>query len=180
MSLYNQESAMAIRAKFGPIQEQINDRIGRKDKALLYFAAPWFSEKANEFYNNVMDVCNLLEQTGEIEYDIFFPRNIQTTPMQAFTTDIAHLNNCQAVLAWVDEKDMGTSFEIGYAIAKGIPVYLLGYSDDTFDSKEHKTNLMLAAASWGYMTVDELVKFLTKSEELKIKKVNTETWEGLQ
>ena len=30
------------------------------------------------------------------------------------------------------------------------------------------------------MTVDELVKFLTKSEELKIKKVNTETWEGLQ
>ena len=54
------------------------------------------------------------------------------------------IDSCQCMVAWLDgpDSDSGTSFEVGYAYAKGIPV--VGVRTDFRHNQERGVNLMLS------------------------------------
>jgi nucleoside 2-deoxyribosyltransferase len=54
------------------------------------------------------------------------------------------IDACQCMVAWLDgpDSDSGTSFEVGYAYAKGIPV--VGVRTDFRHNQERGVNLMLS------------------------------------
>lgn len=63
-----------------------------------------------------------------------------------FKNCVEAIDSCQCVVAWLDgaDADSGTSFEVGYAFAKGIPV--IGVRTDFRLNQERGVNLMLSRA----------------------------------
>lgn len=122
----------------------------------LYFAGPWFTEKAWRWYDVVSEV---IKKNNGIFTSVYFPRDCQSNnPKEVFTNNINELEDCDVVVALIDEKDTGTAMEIGYAYALGKPVFLLGLDETSFNNK---TNLMLAFAGEP-ITIDEFVKYLKR------------------
>lgn len=86
--------------------------------AKVYLAGPFFTMgqrwMVNEFRNTLISfglpVFSPLHDVGLGE------------PDQVVGPDLNALNQCGVVLALLDGKDLGTVFEVGYAVAKGIPV----------------------------------------------------------
>jgi len=86
--------------------------------AKVYLAGPFFTMgqrwMVNEFRNTLLSfglpVFSPLHDVGLGEAD------------QVVEPDLNALNQCGVVLALLDGKDLGTVFEVGYAVAKGIPV----------------------------------------------------------
>lgn len=172
MTKYESLSVNELRNKF---HELIANNLIR-DGILAYFAAPWFSDKAREFYNNIQGIC---DDIGSSKYiDFIFPRDLNGDPKFCFQADIEGIKDADIVLAWVDEKDIGTAFEIGYAHAIGKTVVLLVYDEDTIFNKGHKTNLMLAKACDGYITLEEFIPFV-KGEIHKYHEV-PDNWEAIE
>ena len=62
------------------------------------------------------------------------------------------------LIALISRKDVGTAWEIGYAMALGKKIYLVAFDEDCFTSK---TNLMLAFSGRCF-TIDKLAKFLVE------------------
>lgn len=108
----------------------------------VYIASPFFNEKQVQ---RVEYVENILKENN---IPFFSPRSIQfyndfgeLDGEKIFENDVKELNNADIIIALVDDKDMGTSFEIGYAHAKGKRIILVLFEDFT-----SKTNIMLACA----------------------------------
>ena len=78
------------------------------------------------------------------------------------------------VVAFVDEKDVGTAWEIGMAYSLGKKVILLGLDETTFLSH---TNVMLAFTG-SCTTLRELSKLLV-GKEYKTIEIKNE-WEGIE
>lgn len=126
------------------------------DKKRIYFAAPWFTDKAKALYNYCREVDAFADELNK--YAIFYPMCMDVcSPEQAFTGDVTEILACDVLIALVDDKDIGTAWEIGMAYALGKPIYLMGFDESTF---EKRTNLMLAFSGKCF-TVDKLYKFLT-------------------
>ena len=127
-----------------------------KDKKHIYFAAPWFTEKAKAMYEFCREVDAYADNSNK--YSIFYPMCMEEcTPEQAFKADVEEVVSCDILIALVDDKDVGTAWEIGMAYALGKTIYLVGLDESTF---EKRTNLMLAFSGKCF-TVDKLYKFLT-------------------
>lgn len=143
-------------------------------KLKLYFAGPWFDDEAK----SIMDYAEWLQDqlcgAGLNKYDVYFPRrHNESTPRDTFMSNIDAIDECDAMIALVSSKDVGTAYELGIATSGiGIPVTLLGVDEDTFKSK---TNIMLAFCTSNYIGVDQLRSFLMGETVMSYKMTNT--WE---
>lgn len=87
----------------------------------VYLAAPFFSlaerwvveEVRNQLNEMGVPVFSPLHEIGEGPGEVVAPQ------------DLEGLDDCQVVLAILNGSDAGTVFEVGYAVARGIPVVAL-------------------------------------------------------
>ncbi|HEY3319822.1 MAG TPA: nucleoside 2-deoxyribosyltransferase [Planctomycetota bacterium] len=91
-----------------------------------------------------------------------------------FKDCIEGINNSACVVAWLDgpDSDSGTSFEVGYAYAKGIPV--VGVRTDFRLNQERGVNVMLSRACAAFVyrpAFAEDVEGLAKAIATAVKKV---------
>lgn len=81
-----------------------------------------------------------------------------------YAANLEALRGADAVVAMCDgsQVDDGTAWEIGYAVARGIPVYACR-TDSRRPSPEERVNLMIEQSVAGFATsVDELLAFVTR------------------
>lgn len=128
----------------------------------FYLAGPFFNDKQQKCQDRIEE---LMEYYGK---KVFSPRkdagklgkNATKKEMkEVFEADLNAIDNCNILFANVSSKDTGTSVEIGYALAKNIPVIL--YYDPQFTETDH-VNLMIALACEGIVleNQDELEAYL--------------------
>ncbi len=84
------------------------------------------------------------------------------------------IDQSRCVLAWLDgpDSDSGTSFEVGYAYAKGIPV--IGIRTDFRLNQERGVNVMLSRACAGFVyrpAFAEDIEGLAKEVSRAVKKI---------
>ncbi len=153
MSTYNKITLSELSDKLYKLLD--NEHSYSKKK--IYFAGPWFTDKAKV----VMNYCiALVDKLGcANNYDIYFPmqHTDNDSPSNTFDDNISQINKADIVVALIQEKDTGTAFEIGYAASKGKYIVLLGYDESCF---KNGTNIMLAFAANKCITLDKLSKFL--------------------
>lgn len=112
-----------------------------KDK-WIYFAAPLFTAAERQFNETL---SQYIEHAG---YAVFLPQNEcahASKNEEIFLQCIRGLDNAWCVVAVLDGSDVdsGTSFEAGYAYAKGIPI--IGIRTDFRNSGDDgHCNLMLS------------------------------------
>lgn len=139
----------------------------------LYFAGPWFTEKSAAFYDAILTIssnCDLFT-----DYKIFYPRcQVNKKPFDAFVKNVGNIQDADVVVAFVDEKDVGTAWEIGMAYSLGKKVILLGLDETTFLSH---TNVMLAFTG-SCTTLREFAKLLVGKEYKTIE--IEDKWEGIE
>lgn len=153
----------------------IINRKQNDEKPKLYFAGPWFDDEADSIMNYAEWLQDQLCEVGLNKYNVYFPRrHNESTPKETFLSNIRAIDECNAMIALVSSKDVGTSYELGLATSNycDIPVTLLGVDEDTFKSK---TNIMLAFCTDNYIGVDQLRSFLMGEPVISYKMTNT--WE---
>lgn len=139
----------------------------------MYFAGPWFNEKSKMFYDAVSKIQHLCHNYSK--YNVFFPRyQVNNKPSDAFIKNVSNIQDCDILVAFVDDKDVGTAWEIGMAYALGKNIVLLGLDDSTFLSH---TNAMLAFTG----TCTTLMEFgkLLIGKPYDIIKIE-DNWEGIE
>jgi nucleoside 2-deoxyribosyltransferase len=89
----------------------------------LYFAGPLFTT-AERSWN--AEVAGALRAAG---YQVFLPQEKEPglDGREIFATDVAGIDGADALVAVMDgpDPDSGTSWEVGYAFAAGMPVVLV-------------------------------------------------------
>jgi nucleoside 2-deoxyribosyltransferase len=147
-------------------------------KHRVYLAAPLFTlleRRANRSLARAIQA-----QWPEVE--IFLPQDLKhggkfNDPRAfglIFRKCLAELQDCQAVLAWLDgaDNDSGTCFEVGYAFARGIPV--VGVRTDFRPNQERGLNIMLSRACAAFVyrpSFDEEVEGLAADIAKALRKV---------
>lgn len=123
----------------------------------IYIASPFFNDVQLE---RVKGIENRLQ---EYNISFFSPRLCQVHTKDGhfdgpaiFKNNVDHIDECTTMVAIIDDKDTGTAFEIGYALAKGKRVILVMHQSEQVS----KTNIMLACAGpivlpWNL--IDEIV-----------------------
>jgi nucleoside 2-deoxyribosyltransferase len=137
----------------------------------IYLAGPLFTEAERDF--NIR-LATRLEKLG---HAVFLPQ--RDTPQdggadrarRVFAADLHGLQGADAVVAVCDGAlvDDGTAWEVGYAHARGIPIYGLRTDPRTVRPDE-RFNLMIEQSLRGLArSIDELVALLSplKSPRLK-------------
>lgn len=125
----------------------------------FYICMGWFDEKQEENYEMITSVLK------EFNKKIFEPRyeagEMNEGPLtlerakKIFKADLDGIDKCKALFADISFRDTGGLVEIGYAIAKGIPVILFD------NSSRPKMNIMLAGSAKNCMrTKEEIYDFL--------------------
>lgn len=97
----------------------------------VYLAAPFFNLGERWIVEEVRD------QLLHMEVEVFSPlHDVGVGPGDVVAkADLAGLDECTVVLAILNGGDAGTIFEIGYAVAKGIPVIALAQNTRPEDLK---------------------------------------------
>ena len=175
MRKYTNDTIDEIMENLEELFQEVPHPVRPTGKKKLYFAGPWFTDKAKACYDYCTAVSRVLGK--RCKYKIFWPRYMKKCkPIEAFEKDIEELDNADVVIAFISDKDVGTAFEIGYAKAKGKPVVLLVYDETCFESK---TNLMLAYAG-AAISIKNFDKFLL-NELTHSDYINTQFhWEVLE
>ena len=124
----------------------------------VYYASGWFSEEQEANYKKI---TSMLKEHG---WKLFEPRYDAGTvegeltiekAHQLFEADLKGIDNCHILFADISFKDTGVLVEIGYSIAKGIPIVMFDNSD------RPKANIMLASATTNFIrNYTELEDFL--------------------
>lgn len=111
-----------------------------------YYASGWFSEEQEENYKKITErlkeKITLFEpryKAGELESG---PMTLERAK-KIFQADLDGILNCDFVFADISFRDSGVLVEIGFALAKGIPVVLFD------NSTRPKMNVMLAGSASG-------------------------------
>lgn len=139
----------------------------------LYFAGPWFDERANELYSTCQSIIRYC--SSFTRYDAFIPREqINASPLSAFNSNVKQIKDADLVVALISRKDCGTSWEIGMAYALGKRIVLIGYDETSFLSH---TNVMLAFTG-EKATISELGKILCDDEYEQVEIKNN--WRGIE
>lgn len=164
------------------LKEKLSDVVNKAlyeeptNKTKIYFAGPWFDERAMVLYQCCEKIMTKLENDCGIY--VFFPKNaVSKTPLEAFERNVKEIQECDILIALVSRKDVGTAWEIGVAYALGKPIYLLGFDETTFLSH---TNVMLAFTG-KCLTIDNLKMFLEYKDipEQRFVHIKNE-WEGIE
>ena len=131
----------------------------------IYLAAPLFTDAEKRFNSYLAEK---LREKGhkvfvpqEIEYDYRVKPLSKELKQEIYRNDLQGLSSATLVVAVIDgaDADSGTSFEIGYAVARGIPVYCLRTDVRRIDDFEC-VNLMLETESKVFTSVDDLLAAL--------------------
>ena len=126
------------------------------EKKKLYVAGPWFDEKAEALMLNVKEAFRQYESVSA--WEPYYPNeHTQDSPMDTFIDNVNQIRSCDAVLALISRKDIGTAFEIGFARGLGRTIYVLVLDDTDFYSK---TNIMLAYSTDKIIQFKDLWKFI--------------------
>lgn len=131
---------------------------GKDESQTLYFAGPWFTDEQMEAYKAFMKWADEWKRARKLRFHVFFPYLFRGTPSECFKADIMAIDASDILLAWLDYKDCGTSFEMGYAKARGKKVIVL--VKDQQSLLKSKTNLMLAKSADGVLFLENLPAFL--------------------
>lgn len=125
----------------------------------VYLAGPLFSD-AERFYN-----IRVAEYLRSHAYEVHLPQEIGDTKAsrgddehhEIFTVNHAALDNSDLVVAIIDgaDADSGTAWEMGYAYAKGIPVYAIR-TDFRMVGAAERVNLMLEQSTVVVLNLEEL------------------------
>lgn len=110
----------------------------------IYFAGGWFNPQQLEQHTRIGDI---LEQ--RVDLDIHNPKKeslvvkgaTQEQLQETFKSNLTSIDDADLVVALTDFNDKGTFIEIGYALAKNIPVL---YVAENLNGKPF--NLMLAVS----------------------------------
>lgn len=154
------------------IAERLNEYYGDKEpKEKVYFAGPWFDDRALYLYNNVRFV---LKKFSNLK--VYFPQeHTATTPKKTFRDNVKNIQEADLIIALIDRKDTGTAWEIGLAQGLGKKILLVGIDEGTFKST---TNIMLAFCAPAIL-LKNLVSYLLTRDEKYLYHVKN-TWEGKQ
>lgn len=109
----------------------------------VYIASPFFNDEQ-------LKRVEMMEDRLRLNHiDFFSPRLEQAHTEDGhfngpaiFKNNVDSINSCTTLVAIIDDKDTGTAFEIGYALAQGKRVILVMHQDE----RVSKTNIMLACA----------------------------------
>lgn len=137
------------------------------EKRDIYFASGWFSPEQEENYQKITSLFKSHNKT------IFEPKyeagEFNKGPLtlekakQIFNLDLKGIESCKTLFADISFRDTGVLVEIGYAIAKGIPVVLFD------NSSRPSMNVMLAgAAQSAIRTFEEISDWLNGEEVFDI------------
>jgi nucleoside 2-deoxyribosyltransferase len=130
-------------------------------RPLVYVAGPLFTPAERRYLE---DLATLIESAGLLT---FLPhRDGGLAPADrretnaVYEADIRGLEGCAVVVAVLNgtDVDSGTAFEIGYAVARGVPV--LGLYEDIRVSGPHDFNVMIANGCRIFGDQDELIGVL--------------------
>ena len=148
----------------------------KDDAKSIYLAGPWFTDEQMEGYKTFMAWTDKWKRARKLKYNVFFPYLFRGTPDECFLADIMAIDASDILLAWLDYKDCGTSFEMGYAKAKGKKLIVL--VKDQQSLLKSKTNLMLAKSAEGVLFLKYLPLFLAGED--KITTMPELNWEVLE
>lgn len=114
----------------------------------FYLAGPFFNDEQLTVQKEIEKVMDKYNKTYfSPRLDTHLPENPTKKEMlEVFNMDLEGLNNCDFVLANISHRDTGTSLEIGYALAKNIPIVL--FRHPILNDTPH-VNLMIALACGG-------------------------------
>jgi len=116
-----------------------------------YVAGPFFTQQQLENIERVEEIC---KNAG---VSMFRPRKDAGTlgdkpsvqdMKRVFDKDVKAIDKCDVVVADCTYRDTGTSFEMGYAFAKKVPVIMYMATRKT----KRKVNLMLASSCFAVCT----------------------------
>lgn len=138
------------------MQKAFDATMPAHEKKKLYVAGPWFDEKAEALMINVKEAFRQYESVSA--WEPYYPNeHTQDSPMDTFIDNVNQIRSCDAVLALISRKDIGTAFEIGFARGLCRPIYILVLDDTDFYSK---TNIMLAYSTDKIIQFKDLWKFI--------------------
>ena len=144
----------------------------------VYFAAPLFSLGERAFNRRLaLAISALLPEIKiELPQDIKFHSKFNDKQFfgEVYKSCIRGIDNSQACVAILDgpASDDGTCFEVGYAVAKGIPV--IGVRTDYRSSQELGCNLMLSRGCTAFVfrpSFDENVDALARDISRRLRKM---------
>ena len=129
----------------------------------VYIAAPFFNEEQLDFVKRIEK--KLL--WNEIQY--FSPRDggdiqkmnkreVKKVKREIYEDNINNIAGCDKIVAVIDDRDTGTIFEMGYAVALGIPVISIANCD-------HGVNIMLAEAVQAHVrNLGDMIRAISDSD----------------
>lgn len=123
----------------------------------VYIAAPFFNERQleivraveNQLALNCID-CFSPRSQGKSLKDMTKEETL-VARTEVYSENIKHMEECTHMVACVEEKDTGTSFEIGYYAKSNKPIIL-------FSEKIDRVNVMLAEAAFAVCENIDLLK----------------------
>ena len=132
----------------------------------FYLAGPFFNEQQIQMQEKIellMKVNNKKCFSPRLDAGTLPENATKKDMLNVFNKDLEAIDNCNALFANVSYRDTGTSVEIGYALAKKIPVIL--YWNENVHDVDH-VNLMIALACGGRVIQNwvQLEKYLNKNE----------------
>lgn len=129
---------------------------------LAYIAGPLFNEKEREFLEDINGLCRAIGMSTYLPSQDGGLLN-QDNDNEVFQMDIKALNKANIVIASLNgtDVDSGTSFELGYAFAKGKKLFGLHTDFRTF-SPTSEVNLMILKSCVMCHSLQELDSALRK------------------
>lgn len=115
----------------------------------FYLAGPFFNERQLRQQEEIELAMRLTNKTcfsPRLDAGTLGDNPTKKDMLNVFNKDLEAINECECLFANVSFRDTGTSVEIGYALAKGIPVVLFWDKDN--NDVDH-VNLMIALACEG-------------------------------
>jgi nucleoside 2-deoxyribosyltransferase len=132
-----------------------------RSRSVVYVAGPLFTPAERRCLE---ELATLIEAAGFLTYlphrDAGLAPSDRRDTSALYEADLRGLQRCAAVVAVLNgtDVDSGTAFEIGYAVARGVPV--LGLYEDIRVGGPHDFNVMIANGCRIFGNQDELIGVL--------------------
>ena len=115
----------------------------------FYLAGPFFNERQLDLQKEIETVMKIYQRkcfSPRLDAGTLGDNPTKKDMLDVFNADLEAINECKCLFANVSFRDTGTSVEIGYALAKGIPVILFWNEEN--NDVDH-VNVMIALACGG-------------------------------
>lgn len=131
----------------------------RPGNILVYAAGPYFTDADKSSMDNLKSITDLIDGIDVYypfihgyDYKVLMNKYAPVTAGKIiFAENIAMMDRCDLMLALLDGRDQGVSFEIGYANAKRIPIL-------SFSNSGYGINLMLSCSVFGHLSTMDNMK----------------------